>query len=740
MKGNRKNNKQKDIEMPDFDQIKSPSSSKAYKKYKESEKEAEGGFYQKAARRMGEIAKIDLKSMGIKGKAEDIEKNLELSRMNISQEEVGSLLVFPLLVMIPVALLFSLFASVPVLLFMWSVPAFWSYWVLSYPGFKAKIVKIKSSDEALKIILYLAMYLDRNPNLEGALKTAAEHSDGPISQDFSKILWDTQTNKYASVTDGISEHMNLWRKWSPEFVKSLEFLIDSITQTEKGRKRLIKKAQENIIESTKNKMSQFARDLSSPVKVIHMAGVVLPLMGLIMFPMATVFIGDAETSVGIVSLYLAFGYIIILPSFLFFLVKRLIAKRPGAYSAPTLKNIKGLPPADKFNFSIKDRDFSISVKFVAALVALIVMLPGIFYYGELTLQMIERDTELDLSGDVDSFRDVATEEWEEFIMSRYEERCFHDDQGREIFCYGNLIINVVQAMTVFWGICAGLVVYLLGHSLGRKKIRDKINEIDDGIDVALTELENSLAKSIPVERAVYQTIDKMEHIGEGDHPMHDFLKGVLNRMQTMKYSFERAIFDENDGAIHYYPSNLLKNSMKVIANTVKRGSRSTAKSIRSVNDYITNHRRVEETIKSLLDEIVGQMQLLAKFIAPIITSIAASMSLMIVGILVQMAGELEGTMEGGGSEAAMEGMVGDMALINSVNNAVPPTMTLLIIAMYLITVMLILGYFTGGIKHGFDKTNVQIGMAKTIITGAVIFSVIVLMGSLFLPQFLGQVA
>ena len=723
----------------DIDAIKGFSSSKEYRKYRESEKEFKGGFYEKAARKLGSIAKIDIGKLGFKGKAEKISDNLELSRMSIEQEEVGSLLVIPLIIMFPFALFFSLFASVPVVLFIWSILLFWGYWVLSYPSFKATIIKIKSSDEALKIILYLAMYLDRNPNLEGALKTASEHSEGPISKDFSKILWDTQTNKYPTITEGIAEHMRLWRKWSPEFVKSLEFLIDSITQPEEGRKRLIRKAQENIIESTKNKMSQFARDLSSPVKVIHMAGIVLPLMGLIMFPMATVFIGGEQTSVGIVATYLAFGYIIILPSFLFFLVKRLISKRPGAYSAPTLKNIKGLPSTDKFYFSIGEKKFDISVKFVAVLTAFIIMLPGIFYYAELGIQMIERDTGLEISGNVQGMEDIASDEWESFIESRYEKRCFTNDEGLEIFCYGNLIINVIQGMTIFWGICVGLVIYFLGKGFRRKKIRERIEEIDTGIDLALTELENSLTKSVPVERAVYHTIDKMEKIGEGKHPIHDFLKGVLNRMQTMKYGFKRAIFDEKDGAIHYYPSNLLKNSMKVIANTVQRGSRSTAKSIRSVNDYITNHRRVEETIKSLLDEVVSQMKMLGRFIAPIITSIAASMSLLIVGILVQMARELEGTVEEGG-QTAMEGVIGDMAMVNSVNNAVPPTLTLIIIASYLITVMLILGYFTSGIEFGFDETNMDIAIAKTIITGGVIFTLIVLLGSLILPQFLVQVA
>ena len=702
--------------------------SQEYKKYQKAEEEAAGGFYEKAARSMGDIARIDLRKMGLKGKAEQIEEDLQLARMNIDQEEVGSLFLIPMIIMVPLALLLSFLVTVPIALFMWSVPAFWAYWVLTYPDFRSTVVKIKSSDEALRIILYLAMYLDMNPSLEGAVKTAAEHSEGPISRDLAKILWDTQTQKYSTIKEGIGEHMKLWRKWSPEFVKSFEFLIDSVSQSESGRKRLIQKAQDNIIEATKTKMSQFARDLSGPVKVIHMAGIVLPLMGLIMFPMITVFIGGEGTSVGGGSFYLAFGYIVILPSFLFFLIKRLVAKRPGAYSAPSLKDVKGAPDGKNFEFDLFGRHWKFPVWLVAVLVALVVMVPGIIYYVKLIILIIQKDTALQLQAGT-QLGSIASQGWQEFIASKYQE--------------GNLIKDVLQGMTIFWGLCAGIVTYFLSKSYGRKKMREDIRKIEEGIDVALTELENALSKSMPAERAVYSVVEKMREIGNTDHPIHGFFSEILNRMQSMGMNFDQAIFDKKNGAILYYPSNLLENAMNVISNSLSRGSAAMAQSVRSVNEYILNHKRVEETIKELLDEVVGQMKILGRFIAPIITSVAASMSLLVVGILSRMAQGLKENFAQGasaGGQSAIGNVMGQVTLVDSINNAVPPTVNLLVISIYLLEVSLILGYFTSGIEYGFDEINMDIAIAKSVIYGAVIFTLIVIFGSTFMAPFIGSIS
>ncbi|MDY6778671.1 MAG: hypothetical protein SVU32_08455, partial [Candidatus Nanohaloarchaea archaeon] len=593
--------------------------SQEYRKYKEAEEQQADTAYEKWAETLSNLIRIDLKSFPLlEGRVENLEKNMRISRINLEQDQVGSLLVLPLLPMLLLLLPLSFIVPTSMALFLWSIPAFWAYWVLSFPGFRATVIKIKSSDEALRVILYMAMQLDITPSLEEAVKTAAEQTDGPVSRDLAKILWDTQTQKYTTIKQGISERMKLWREWSQEFVKSFEFLLDSVTRTGEGRKRMIQKGQDNMIESTKTNMQEYARALSSPVKVIHMAGIVLPLMGLIMFPLISVFLNQGKTSIGGVTGMMAFGYLIVLPLFLFFLVKRLISKRPGAYSHPSLKNVRDLPPKYKLKVEFRGNTYLLPLKPLAASIAFIIMIPGILYFFNLFQVMLSYQTQINLGQGV-----ITSSQWENFIKNQYR--------------LENLLPNVLQAMTIFWGISAGLVTYFLGKSYRRKKIREEIEEIEEQIDISLTELENALSKNMPIERAVYQVVEELEKIGEGDHPLHEFYGEVLNSMESRGLPFKRAIFDQDEGVIHYYPSSMLRNTMKVIANTSRQGATAMANTIRTVSEYIQNQKRVEELIEQLLDETVSQMKIQARFIAPIITAAAASMSILIVEVLFAIA-------------------------------------------------------------------------------------------------------
>ncbi len=245
------NNRYNSKNMPDFDDLSNSNGqnnsnleSRDYRKYKEAEKDVLKSKYEDWARKLGSIKKIDLKKIPL---AEDgikeMEKDIDVARLKVTQEDIGSLLFLPLLVVLPIFSLLAVFLPTPLTIILWTVPLLWAYWVTSYPNFKATVTKIKSSDEALKIILYMAMQIKINPNLERGLKSAAEHTEGPLSRDLSKILWDLDTNKYTTAKEGLAENMKFWRDWSPDFVKSLKFLVDSIGRIGESQQRMIRDTQ-----------------------------------------------------------------------------------------------------------------------------------------------------------------------------------------------------------------------------------------------------------------------------------------------------------------------------------------------------------------------------------------------------------------------------------------------------------------------------------------------------------------
>jgi len=617
--------------------------------------------------------------------------------------------------MLPFNLLVSLFSSPALILFSWIIPFFWIYWVMSYPNLKSTIVRIKSSDEALRVILYMAMQLEMTPNLSKAVRGAASNTNGYLSRDLSEAVWKSETNqkKLQNTRQALSERVDLWREWSPSFVESLQYLIDSISRKGSEKTRIIQKGEDKIINDMKNEMSQYARDLSSPIRVLNMAGIMLPLMGLIMFPLMSIFIGGEQAGVGALGLYMSIVYLFILPSFLFFLVKRLISKRPGAYSSPSLENVDEVPPKDKVRIKYSGDTYSIPLKPLAFSIGFIIAIPGIIYYFNLLNTIISYETVVTLSP---SGGPVSTpEQWSNFIETQYNVK--------------NAVPNVIKGMSLFWGVSAGLITYFLGRSYSRQKIRERIQRIEEDIQIGLTELDNALSKGVPVERSIYAVIEKFEEIGESDTPLENFFEDTYYRMQEGN-PFRKAVFDNQRGTIKNYPSGMLRNSMQMLADSSTRGPSASSKNLRRVNEYISNQKEVEETIKELLDDTVSQMTIQSRFIAPIITGAAGSMALIIVQVLFVIATALEEIQEsfsvgnGGGNISE------NVALIKNVDSALPPTLILLIVSLYLIEVSLILAYFKNGISNGFDEISRDIEISRTLIYAVSIFSLIVIISAL----------
>ena len=688
-----------------------------YQKFRKSDNDHPTSLYERLTEKLWNIREIKLSSIPFFSSYKDrFEEHIEVSRMDIDAEQIGSLLILPLAFILPLNLFLTFSAPTAVSLFSWMLPGFWIYWVVSYPNLKSTIVRIKSSDEALRVILYMAMQLEMTPNLSKAVRGAASNTSGYLSRDLSEAVWKSETNqkRLQNTRQALSERVDLWRKWSPSFVESLQYLIDSISRTGNEKTRIIQKGEDKIIDDMKNEMSQYARDLSSPIRVLNMAGIMLPLMGLIMFPLMSIFIGGEEAGVGALGLYMSIVYLFILPSFLFFLVKRLISKRPGAYSNPSLENVDNVPPKDKVRIEYSGEQYSIPLKPLAFSVGLIIAIPGIIYYFNLLNTIISYETAITLTP---SGGAVSTpQQWQNFIEAQYTVE--------------NAVPNVIKGMSLFWGISAGLVTYFLGRSYSRQKIRERIQRIEEDIQIGLTELDNSLSKGVPIERSIYAVIQKFDEIGASDTPLENFFEDTYYRMQEGN-PFRKAVFDNHRGTIKNYPSGMLRNAMQMLADSSTRGPSASSQNLRRVNEYISNQKEVEETIKELLDDTVSQMNIQSKFIAPIITGAAGSMALIIVQVLFLIASSLEeiqSSLNVGSSSTG--GLTNQVALIKNVDSALPPTLILLIVSLYLIEVSLILAYFKNGISNGFDEISRDIEISRTLIYAVSIFSLIVIVSAL----------
>ncbi|MEA3342578.1 MAG: hypothetical protein U9Q92_00290 [archaeon] len=670
-----------------------------YKTYRKDEKlRIESTFFEKMCFLSGKLIQLKFG----KKMQDSLEKSIRVGRLSVNPEDVGALLLVSLGLMTLILLPLSLFYFEGSMRFgIWVFPVAWSYYVLTYPAFRAQVVKIQAADESLKVVLYMAMYLELNPNLENAVKFAAEHIEGPLENDLSKMLWDLEFGVYTDVRQALGNYMQLWLDWNVEFVKSLELLIDSLSRAGDDRKKLLDKSLTYILDNSYANMRDYSRALENPIKIIQAMGILLPLMGLIMFPMVSIFLSGESQIVD--PMFIGVGYTIMLPMILFFLMRRILLRRPGAFAFPSLKNARNLPPDNVFPINIGKKHIYLHLKITAILVAIIFMIPGLIqlYSYDQRVQQIDNICHSEKM----CFRD----RWATFMEEQYDPKVVFN--------------NMLQVMTIIWGIALGIIIFCYGRSAKKQKLRQEITEIERDLFIGLTELENSLSRGTPIERSIYHVLGEYERMRMKESPLFQFFMDVLNNMQKIGDTFTNAVFDKNHGSILKYPSILLRNVMKMIVDAIPRGSEVITQNISIITRYIVNTRKVEELIKDLLEQVASTMKVMASFIAPLISAVCVAMAALIVQMLEKISQKMEeldkdmSTGDGGMSET-----------LNMVNmkNIMPPTMLLLIVGIYLIELVVLLSYFANGIEHGFDQINRDMLTVKNMAIAMLLFSGLVL--------------
>src|SRR3989338_430918 len=118
--------------------------------------------------------------------------------------------------------------------------------------------------------------------------------------------------------------------WS--IVTSFHLIESSLYEpTESRRLDLLDKALNVILEGTYEKMLDFAQTLKNPITMLHMLGVILPILGLVIFPLVGSFLG------GLVKWYhIALLYNLILPVLVFAYGYSMLIKRPTGYGESQL--------------------------------------------------------------------------------------------------------------------------------------------------------------------------------------------------------------------------------------------------------------------------------------------------------------------------------------------------------------------------------------------------------------------
>ena len=562
------------------------------------------------------------------------------------------------------------------------------------PEFIANNWRLKASNQMVLCVFYVVTYMRHTSNLEKAIEFASQHLAPPLSLDLKKILWDVETEKYSSVKESLDAYLETWKKWNLEFIESFHLIESSLYEGDESRRlNALDKSLDVILDETYEKMLHYAHNLQNPITMLHMLGIILPILGLVILPLVVSFME------GVKWYHLAVIYNVILTVVVYYLGKNILSRRPTGYGDTDISEEN--PELKKYrNILIKiwDQEYQMSPLIVSVFVGVALFLIGLtpLIFHALGIPDFGFGAE-----------DLTTPCGQKYCFLEYRKSAA---SGQEIGPYGLGASIASLFIPLSIGVSIGLYYRLKSKNV--IKIREKAKQLELEFANALFQLGNRLGDNLPVEIAVGKVADVMEGTVSGS-----FFQLVSLNIRRLGMSIEKAIFDPLHGALASFPSNLIESSMKVLTQAIKKGPLIAAQALTNVSRYIKEIHKVNERLQDLMADIICSMRSQIKFLTPAIAGVVIGITSMITAILGKLSGQLQQvtTSVGGTDAAAPTGILGLFG------DGVPTYYFQLIVGIYVVQITFILTVIANGVENGSDKLNERYQLGNNLIRSTILY-------------------
>ncbi len=556
------------------------------------------------------------------------------------------------------------------------------------PLFLANQWRMKASNQMVLCIFYVVTYMRHTSNLENAIEFASEHLAPPLSLDLRKVIWDVESGRFENIKDSLETYLAGWRQYNMEFVESFHLVESSLYETSNDRRLgLLDKALDVILDETYEKMLHYAQNLKGPITMLHMLGVILPILGLVILPLVVSFME------GVAWYHIAALYNIALPIVVYIMGKQILSKRPTGYGDTDVAEIN--PALKKYRniiFKIAGVEFTVHPAFVGLVIGVVC---SVIALSPLIIHTLNPDYDFKIGG---------------FDFLGYKASTKFEGVTIGPFGLGASIISLFFPLAL--ALSFGLYFRLCSQNV--IKIREEAKKLEDEFASALFQLGNRLGDGLPAEIAFQKVADVMEDTISGR-----FFKLVSINISKMGMSVREAIFNPQSGAIATYPSAVIQSSMKVLIESVKKGPVIAAQAMLNVARYIKEIHKVNERLKDLMADIISDMKSQIAFLTPAISGIVIGITSMITFIL----GNLSKSITNLGAEEAGT-QIGTLA--NFFGDGVPTYYFQAVVGIYVFQIVYILTVLSNGIENGADKLEERYLLGQNLIRSVVLYCFIAL--------------
>jgi hypothetical protein len=529
--------------------------------------------------------------------------------------------------------------------------------------------RIRATSDLLLTILYMVVSLRITPNLENALLFAAVNIKGPVGKDLKKIAWDLSIRKFTSADEALETFANKWRQENEEFSEAIDIIRTSMLRPEAQRYKMFEEAINLILERNSERMKKYTAELSMPVTIINYMGVTLPVLTVILFPILTIFMSQT-----IKPSLLVFTYNILLPVIVVWLMDQTMKSRPYSFGGIDVSIHPEAHKIGTYRLKIGKKEITIPLFIVSGLFGGFVSAIGIILVA--------------LSREQISFDKIA----------------------------GGLLI--------LWGVALSIIVYSFFSYVKNIKIRDTIRATEGEFTTALYELGLVLSAGYSVESGIEKLIGKIKNL-----KISDLFVRAIDNIKRFGLTFEKAIFDKELGVIKYYPSQLIKNILKIFVESMQKGARGTSLAIISISNYLKSVRKVEEYLREILSETTSEMRFMMHLLVPVACGVVVGLAALLTSVLVQLA-QIFATITGLSKDVPFSSptMLGVMVDIKRI---IPIEWFIVIVGGYMIEVLISLAYFVSILQYGEDPLEKFKNISNSLFMGMILFSITTILIYLF---------
>jgi hypothetical protein len=417
-------------------------------------------------------------------------------------------------------------------------------------------------------------------------------------------------------------------------------------------------------------MMRYAHDLKSPITMLHMLGIILPILGLVILPLISALITNVSAMTKMIIFVLFYN--IFLPIAVFAYGMSLLSKRPTGYGESEVK--------------ISNKGGPFFLAFLILLLFLVIGLSPIYLHSQgIDFEIVGFGKFIDYRGNSGPYGTGA----------------------------------LMLSLFIPFGIALALGIYYKLITKNLIKMRNETIKLEKEFGSSLFQLGNRVGDGIPTELAFSNVAETM-----GGTPTGNFFRLVYRNISELGMSIKEAIFSHKVGAILKYPSGLIKSSMEVLIEASRKGPKVVAQSMTTLSNYVSKIHDVNERLKDLLADVISSMKSQVSFLAPLIAGIVVGIASMIVNVL----GKLETLMENA-KGASLEPGMGFGALeqfrgILNISAVIPSYHFQLIVGIYVIEIVIILTILTNGIENGIDKLNEKNSIGKNLIWSSLLYSIV----------------